>query len=262
MLKILAFSDVHSPRYFNKFRRALENLNFTPHLILIAGDLMEKGSLEGYNILVNYLSSRFRDSKIIACPGNEDFESTLKNVVNKDHRVEWLIDREVSISVKGFKLRIYGSKGVLDKPTPWQKRHIKDIEKIYQKRLEMIKNFINDVDLSKQDLAILLLHYSPTYATLEGEPPKIWPMLGTNRLEHYLKLVKSRLVVLHGHAHKSINRKIVLGNSIILNVSFPEKWNIFLMTINEDLHIDTTLSEVESFRDSGKLRSSILDYLT
>ncbi len=261
MLKILAFSDVHSPQYFNKFRRVTESLNFTPHLILIAGDLMEKGSLEGYNILVNYLSSRFRDSRIIACPGNEDFENVLKNIIDKDHRVEWLIDREVSISIEGFKLRIYGSKGVLDKPTPWQKKYIRDIEEIYQKRLEMIKNFINDVDSSKQDLAILLLHYSPTYTTLEGEPSRIWPMLGTNKLEHDLKLVKSRLIVLHGHAHKSVNRKIVLGNSIILNVSFPEKWNVFLITINEKLSIDITLRGIEG-TDYGKLRSSILDYLT
>ena len=52
---------------------------------------------------------------------------------------------------------------------------------------------------------IALLHYSPIKETVEGEPPEIFPFLGTSRLEEPLTLYPVA-AVFHGHAHKGSRR--------------------------------------------------------
>jgi Icc-related predicted phosphoesterase len=50
------------------------------------------------------------------------------------------------------------------------------------------------------DLRIVLMHYSPTTTTLEGEPRAIWAFLGSDRLARPIAVHRPDLV-LHGHAH-------------------------------------------------------------
>src|SRR5919197_1261262 len=51
------------------------------------------------------------------------------------------------------------------------------------------------------DYRLVLLHYSPTTTTLEGEPRVIWAFLGTDRMAPPIGEHKPD-VVLHGHAHR------------------------------------------------------------
>jgi uncharacterized protein len=66
---------------------------------------------------------------------------------------------------------------------------------------------------------IALMHYAPTPETLHGEPPEIWPFLGSDRfaaplLEHRPDLV------LHGHAHAG-RFETSLEGVPVYNVSVP-----------------------------------------
>jgi uncharacterized protein len=47
---------------------------------------------------------------------------------------------------------------------------------------------------------VVVLHYSPVAATVQGEPPEIFPFLGTSRLAEVVDRHGADLV-LHGHAH-------------------------------------------------------------
>ncbi|MGC1786777.1 MAG: hypothetical protein WA718_08570 [Terriglobales bacterium] len=47
---------------------------------------------------------------------------------------------------------------------------------------------------------VVVLHYSPIAATVEGEAPEIYPFLGTSRLAEAVDRHGADLVV-HGHAH-------------------------------------------------------------
>ena len=66
---------------------------------------------------------------------------------------------------------------------------------------------------------IVLLHYAPIADTLEGEPPEIWNMLGTDRLATPLVEHQPQLV-LHGHAHAGTFAG-TLGQIPVHNVSVP-----------------------------------------
>jgi Icc-related predicted phosphoesterase len=52
----------------------------------------------------------------------------------------------------------------------------------------------------RSEVRIALLHYSPIRETLEGEPPEIFPFLGTSRLLPPIETYTPD-VVFHGHAH-------------------------------------------------------------
>ncbi|NPB00713.1 MAG: metallophosphoesterase [Crenarchaeota archaeon] len=266
-MRILATADIHSPKYLKKFERLLntykleiENID----IVLIAGDLMEKGNLNGLRQLVEVLR-RFTDAPVYACPGNEDYDESVEKAKNLIRDVKWIIDEKISINVKGITVNIVGSKGVLDKPTFWQLRHVKNIREIYENRLKLLSELVDS--LGENELNILLLHYAPTYATLEGENRRIWCFLGTSRLEK--KISEKKLLVVHGHAHRSKRRIVRLGRSIVINASFPEIFDLYMIEIvDKEVTIDVLKSSGEKVRAlqeeekrMEKRGTSILDYV-
>jgi Icc-related predicted phosphoesterase len=63
------------------------------------------------------------------------------------------------------------------------------------------------------------MHYSPSPATLQGEPPGIFTFLGSGRLAE--PIVRHRPdLVLHGHAHVGTLEGTIEGTPVF-NVSVP-----------------------------------------
>ena len=67
---------------------------------------------------------------------------------------------------------------------------------------------------------IALLHYSPIQQTVEGEPPEIYPFLGSSRLEEPIGRYPVSLV-LHGHAHRGQLEGTTKNGVPVYNVSMP-----------------------------------------
>jgi hypothetical protein len=65
---------------------------------------------------------------------------------------------------------------------------------------------------------VALLHYSPIAATVEGEPPEIYPYLGSSRLEEPLSRYPVD-VVFHGHAHHGAVEGRTRNDIPVYNVS-------------------------------------------
>jgi Icc-related predicted phosphoesterase len=68
------------------------------------------------------------------------------------------------------------------------------------------------------DLRILLLHYAPIRDTLSGEPREIFPFLGSYL---FAELADQHGVdlVLHGHAHRGVERGRTPGGIPVRNVA-------------------------------------------
>jgi Icc-related predicted phosphoesterase len=71
-----------------------------------------------------------------------------------------------------------------------------------------------------------VLHYSPIADTLEGEPPELFPFLGSERLANAIDRHGVDLIV-HGHAHHGSPEGRTSGNIPVFNVSrfVLEKYN-------------------------------------
>ncbi len=271
---ILATADIHSPKYLHKFCDILQKHASTLEsvdLVIIAGDLMHKGSISGLQELDSVLDKFLHNNvKVLACPGNEDFEEVLAKVKNLK-RIKILEDSLEEALINNVRVGAYFTRGVLDKPTIWQKRHIKNIDEIYRQRLEKMKNAIVLMS-QKYDVPILVSHYAVTYQLLEGEDPKIWPHLGTCRLDDVLQ--KYKVLVIHGHAHNSTRRFAVFGSSYLVNVSLPGRDSAYLIEVDDGLHSvrvfelrssgEKVMLEpcmVAESKQQARTRRSIIDFL-
>src|SRR5207248_10599034 len=67
---------------------------------------------------------------------------------------------------------------------------------------------------------LALLHYSPVRATVEGEPPEIFPFLGCSRLEEPINRYAVH-AVLHGHAHRGTAEGRTATGIPVYNVALP-----------------------------------------
>jgi Icc-related predicted phosphoesterase len=67
---------------------------------------------------------------------------------------------------------------------------------------------------------VAILHYSPIQATVEGEPPELYPFLGSSRLEEPLNRYPVSLVF-HGHAHRGQAEGRTRGGVPVYNVCLP-----------------------------------------
>jgi Icc-related predicted phosphoesterase len=65
-----------------------------------------------------------------------------------------------------------------------------------------------------------LLHYAPIRDDVEGEPPEIFPYLGSSRLSEPLYRYKAT-AVFHGHAHRGSLEGKIGGAILVYNVSLP-----------------------------------------
>jgi Icc-related predicted phosphoesterase len=73
---------------------------------------------------------------------------------------------------------------------------------------------------------IAVLHYAPIQATVEGEPPQIYPFLGNSRLEEPINRL-GVTAVFHGHAHRGTPEGRTQANIPVYNVALPLLKRVF-----------------------------------
>jgi Icc-related predicted phosphoesterase len=213
---IAATGDIHSPHYYEEFLIALDKLVVKPDLFLMVGDIVDRGKIDEFEKVYNAIFGKI-NCPIISCFGNNEFPQIREELKKKFKEIKFLDDESTIVNVKGVEVGIVGSTGSLDVPTTWQKRNIPNIETIYKRRIELVDSLL--LRLLPIKIRILLLHYSPTYKTLEGENPAFYGKLGTFKLEDVL-ISRSPELVIHGHSHRG--KKFTWVDKVpVFNVAFP-----------------------------------------
>lgn len=188
-------------------------------VLLLCGDLTDYGLPIEAEILVEELSGI--DIPAIAVFGNHDYESSQETEVRQilsDAGVMVLDGEACEIAgigfagVKGF-AGGFGSKAL----GAWGEAGIKQF--VHEAVEEALKL---EAALARLDTPqrIALLHYSPIQETVEGEPPEIFPFLGSSRLEEPLTRY-GVTAVFHGHAHRGQLEGHTSSNIPVYNVSMP-----------------------------------------
>ena len=72
----------------------------------------------------------------------------------------------------------------------------------------------------RTDVRLLLLHYAPIRDTLVGEPPEIFPFLGSYLFAEAADRAGAGLI-LHGHAHRGTEHGRTAGGIPVRNVAKP-----------------------------------------
>jgi Icc-related predicted phosphoesterase len=94
------------------------------------------------------------------------------------------------------------------------------LRRVYAETTEEVEGLRRALEeISSCTVRIALLHYAPTAATLEGEPPGIWAFLGSDRLAGPIAQHRPD-IVLHGHGHMG-TFKGEIGDVPVYNVAQP-----------------------------------------
>lgn len=238
-LRIAAAGDIHLGREGDaeRWREAFDTLRGRVDLVLLAGDLSTHGEPEQARMIAHAVGGIVEDAPVLAVLGNHDWHSDRVDefvpllaeagieVLQRDHRIVDVAGTEVGVvGVKGFVGGFPGS-------------HLPDfgeplLRRVYAEGMDEVTAL--DAGLREVALCpfrIVLMHYAPITATLEGERRDIWTMLGSDRLSGPI-VEHTPDLVLHGHAHAGTFSGEVCGVPVY-NVSVPvlgEDFWVFEMT--------------------------------
>jgi Icc-related predicted phosphoesterase len=213
---IAATGDIHSPRFYTDFIKAVDEMRTSPDLFLLAGDIVDRARVDEYERIYNALFGKVY-CPIVACFGNTEFIPDKRAEIKRRYReIRFLDDESAILKLAPSSAGIFGTIGSLDIPTTYQLRNIPDIREIYQRRIALVQTHMKKMITG---IRILLIHYSPTYKSLEGENPRFYGSMGSKLYERVLLETKPHLVI-HGHSHHG--RKMVWLDTVpIFNVSLP-----------------------------------------
>ena len=241
-LRIAAAGDLHccDPRR-DEITRSLRELEQTADLVLLCGDLTVNGGPDQGRVLAEACASI--STPVFAVLGNHDWHSG-----QPDELVEVLESGGIRVLQRGWavcerygvEIGIVGTKGFVG---GFPGSHLPDfgeplLREVYHEtslEVEALQESLRAIALCQ--IRLVMLHYAPTAATIEGESPGIWAFLGTDRLAAPIAEHEPDLV-LHGHAHAG-RFSGSIGDVPVYNVSIPvmgrDFW-LFELDVSQPTH--------------------------
>jgi Icc-related predicted phosphoesterase len=219
-VRLAAIGDLHCPKVgTDVLSPLLTRIAGEADVLILCGDLTDRGGEEEARALGRALTS----VKIptVAVLGNHDFESGRPEAVTDalaDAGVHVLQGDAVEILGIGF-AGVKGFGGGFGERAlqPWGEALIKAF---VREAVEEALRLESALATLRTPHRIGVLHYSPIDATVKGEPPEIFPFLGSSRLEEPLTRY-SVTAVFHGHAHAGSPEGRTRADIPVYNVALP-----------------------------------------
>lgn len=222
MIRVAAVGDVHvGPDSAAIFRDQLSSVHERADVLLLAGDLTKSGAIDEAEALANVL--RDVDVRIVAVLGNHDHHSDHQEdvarilrdagvlILEGDGTVVETDDGTLGVAgVKGFGGGFTGASG-----SEFGEQEMKVFIRHTKDRADALERALEQLDA---DVRIALMHYSPVRETLQGEPPEIFPFLGSYLLAEAIDRAGADLAV-HGHAHRGKEHGVTPGGVNVRNVA-------------------------------------------
>ena len=194
-MRIGAFGDLHGERFMKLLTPSLPLLEDVD-MLLLAGDITDKDDVNSFARTMEIISSH-TDAPIVSVFGNEEYSQSHEEY-RRRLTIPFMDDESLSFKMNDMNVRVVGTTGSLDRPTWWQRNHFPGIWQIYRERVQRVSAMLGR---GEEDLLLLLMHYAPTYQTLEGENENRHPEMGSKMFEEIIETRKPDLVI-HGHSHR------------------------------------------------------------
>jgi len=225
VIRLAAVGDVHfaadSP---GRLRPHLEAAAEDVDALLLAGDLTHRGRPEEARVLAGEVAGL--ELPILAVLGNHDYHLGAQDEIGailRDAGVHVLEGSAEVVAVRGIALGVAGVKGFCGGfagacVTEFGEPEVKAFAASARRSAESLRVALDGLDC---DVRVALLHYAPVEATLVGEPPGLWPFLGSYLLAEAADAAGAALI-LHGHAHAgSAEEARTPGGVPVRNVAQP-----------------------------------------
>jgi Icc-related predicted phosphoesterase len=236
-IRVAAAGDVHADASRRAdLEAAFTNLRGNADLVLLAGDLTTHGRPEEAQVVAE--ASQLAGLPVFSVLGNHDWHSNRADEVNavmEEAGVKMLDRAWTTCEVDGESAGIVGTKGFVG---GFPGSHLPDfgeplLREVYAETGREAAAINKGLEATAGcDFQIVLLHYSPTLMTLEGERPEISAFLGCDRLAHPIADHCPDLV-LHGHAHAG-RFDGTIGTVPVFNVALPMKREFWVFELSAD----------------------------
>ena len=223
-IRVAAAGDIHcSDANRDELEHAFRTVDEEVDLVLLAGDLTTYGELDQAELLADIC--RPLRVPVYAVLGNHDWhcnqvEEIVSALGGAGVRV---LERSWAVQdMDGASVGVAGTKGFVGGFPDSQLPDFGEpsLRRVYAETTAEVEALTAGLEgIAGCDYRIVLLHYSPTMTTLEGEPRGIWPFLGTDRLAPPIVEYHPD-VVLHGHTHAGTFEGFV-GDVPVFNVALP-----------------------------------------
>ncbi|GJE01093.1 metallophosphoesterase family protein [Methylobacterium isbiliense] len=217
-LKVAALGDLHVKQDAPASHRDLfGEISREADVLVLAGDLTDLGLPREAEILAEDL--RACAIPVVAVLGNHDYESDAQDEVCRILRqagVRLLDGQSVEIEGVGF-VGVKGFVGGFGRFTlgSFGEPAIKALVAESVREAMRLENAMRQVASRR---AMVVLHYAPIAETVAGEPPEIFPFLGSSRLAEIIDRFEVSAVV-HGHAHRGAYEGRTPGGARVYNVA-------------------------------------------
>ena len=228
-LRIAAVGDVHlGTDARGRLRPALERVGEHADVLLLAGDLTQRGTLDEAQVVADELEGL--GVPVLAVLGNHDYHSDAQEDIAGllgERGVHVLEGRGELLEVGGYRLGVAGVKGFGGGfagkcGSAFGEREMK----AFIEHTELVAAQLADAlrAVEEADVLVALTHYSPVVDTLRGEPPEIYPFLGAYQLAEAIDGARGGAgadLAVHGHAHFGCEHGCTPGGVRVRNVAQP-----------------------------------------
>jgi Icc-related predicted phosphoesterase len=224
MIRVAAVGDVHvDADVLGRFRPALLELAERADVLLLAGDLTRHGTGEEAQCVVTEFGGL--PVPVVAVLGNHDYHCDQADRVTDiltDAGITVLEGTSTVVQCASGRLGVAGVKGFGGGfagrcATAFGEPEMKAFIRTTEASADRLEAALTALDC---DLRVALTHYAPVPDTLVGEPPEIYPFLGSYLLAKAIDAGGAALAV-HGHAHKGTERGVTPCGVRVRNVAHP-----------------------------------------
>jgi len=235
-MRLAAIGDLHvGENHPHPYRELFSRISQEADVLALCGDLTNFGKTPEAEILAEDLQAC--SIPVVGVLGNHDYECGQPQEVSRIlHEAGMrLLDGEAyEIEGVGFA----GCKGFIGGFGRYMLSAFgePEIKSFVQASVDENLKLESSMRMLRTERNVVLLHYSPVQETVEGEPPEIFPFLGSARMGETIDRFDGVKCVLHGHAHRGAYEGRTARGTPVFNVAKP--------VLNRDLGIEYALFEV------------------
>lgn len=221
-VRIAGLGDLHvAERNLHPYRELLGEINERADVLALCGDLTNMGRPHEAEILAEDL--RTCRIPVVAVLGNHDLEcghGVEVRTILTQAGVTFLDDEAFQVDGVGF-AGVKGFAGGFGARmlSPFGEEAIKHFVNEAVNEAFHLENALHTLAQECDRLAVVL-HYAPVVDTVMGEPPEIWPFLGSSRLAETIDRFPVK-AVFHGHAHHGSFAGQTRTGVPVYNCAFP-----------------------------------------
>jgi Icc-related predicted phosphoesterase len=219
-MRIAALADLHfTPQSYDRIREQMNRVRDEADVMVIAGDLTNFGKPAEIESMLNSMV-RLR-IPIVAVLGNHDYESN-----SQEKLMQMLVAEGVKLlDGTGYERDGVGFAGTKGFPGGFGRGALTafgepEVKAFVQAAIDESLKLERALSQLRTPKRVVVLHYAPIGGTVQGEPPEIFPYLGSSRLMEVIDRHGADLVV-HGHAHHGAADGKTTAGCPVHNVALP-----------------------------------------